>query len=389
MASFEFNNRARRLRRYLGIKLGRPLAGPQVVSLETTHHCNLRCSFCESHGILLESPITAKREYVGGKKKMDLETIRRVARELAEVGTDLVELSGKGDPIAHPQLTEIVKAIKDAGLQCALVTNGTLAKPDLAPTLVERGLDRLSVSLNSGSREVFLRSNKRDLWDKATGFLAEVLARRRAAGARRPWVRISHVVTKENVDDLENMVGICVQLGVDEVSFYVMGELPETPHLQLDDREVAGVRAEVDRWCGILDRGHVVHALPMFARELELRAKHGKPQENPLQRRIPCYEGWMFCVIGPDGVVAPCCYCEEENLGNVHDASFSDIWYGALYKKYREDSLAMPKTGRQICDECFTSCNRAKENLRVHNRVHPLGKISHAEPEVPVCASER
>ncbi|MCA9730226.1 MAG: radical SAM protein, partial [Candidatus Eisenbacteria bacterium] len=216
MQRFEFNSRSRRLKRYLGITMGRPLVGPQVVSLETTHHCNLRCSFCESHGLLLEKPITATRSYVGDRKKMDLETIRRLAKELADVGTDLVELSGKGDPIAHPQPTEIVRAIKDAGLACALVTNGTLAKPDLAPTLIERGLDRLNVSLNGGTREAFLRSNHRDLWDKAIGFLGEVMERRRQAGAPRPWVRVSHVVSKENVDTMDQMVQVPVDLGVDE-----------------------------------------------------------------------------------------------------------------------------------------------------------------------------
>ena len=105
----EYNSsRTRRFRRHLGVAVRRPLVGPQIVTLETTHHCNLQCSFCESHGSLQKAPITATRTYVQGKRTMGLETIEKLARELAEVGTDLVELSGKGDPIAHPQLTEAV-----------------------------------------------------------------------------------------------------------------------------------------------------------------------------------------------------------------------------------------------------------------------------------------
>jgi radical SAM protein with 4Fe4S-binding SPASM domain len=375
MGRFEFNSRARRLQRYLGIALGRPLVGPEVVSLETTHHCNLRCSFCESHGILQKSPITERREYVGGRKTMELRTIQRLAVEMAGIGTDLVELSGKGDPISHPDLAEIVVAIKEAGLNCSLVTNATLAKPDLASTLVECGLNRLSVSLNAGTREVFLRSNNRDLWDKAIQFLEDVLEERRRAGAEYPWIRITHVVTKENVDDMDNMVKICADLGVDEVGFCIMGELPETTHLRLQEEEVEWVQAGVDGWCRILDQANVAHTLPTFARDLSVCPTDGQPQYNPLQREIPCYIGWNFCVIGPDGVVIPCCYCEETKLGNVNDQAFADIWYGSLYQEFRRASLDMPRSGKWICKECFTSCNRALENCWIYNRFHPFKRV--------------
>ncbi len=383
MQRFEFNTPVRRARRMLGVAMGRALVGPQVVSLETTHHCNLRCSFCESHGNLLAKPITSTREYVGGRVTMSLETIRRLAGELAEVGTDMVELSGKGDPIAHPELTEIVRAIRDAGINCALVTNGTLAKPDLAPTLVRRGLSRLSVSLNSGSREVYLRSNHRDLWDKAIAFLRDVLAERSRKGGRIPWVRVTNVVTKENVDDMDGMVEICRTLGVDEVGFLVMGELPETGHLQLTGQDLAWINRMVPNWSRRLNEAGIVHSLPTFAIDLASRVRDGASQENPIQRQIPCYEGWMFCVIGPDGVVVPCCYCEEHKLGNVFDQSFVEIWNGVLYREFRRLSLEMPSTGRWICKECFTTCNRALQNRRIYNRVHPLKtvKTETATPE--------
>ena len=148
MVGFNFASRRSDAGRMLGALFGHPLVGPRAVSLEVTHHCNLRCLFCESHGSLQRAPITSRREYSGGRRTMDLPTIRRLARELAREGVDLVQLSGKGDPIAHPDMTEIIRVIKGAGLGCALVTNATLAAPDLASELVEARLDRLTVSIN-------------------------------------------------------------------------------------------------------------------------------------------------------------------------------------------------------------------------------------------------
>ncbi len=381
MDRFKFTSRSRQARRMLGAALGRPLVGPQVVSLEVTHHCNLRCVFCESHGRLQPAPVTAWRTYAGGRKTMDLPTIRRLARELAQAGVDLVELSGKGDPIAHPNPSEIVRAIKGTGMACAMVTNATLAGSDFAPTLVETKLDRLTVSLNAGTRETYRLINGSDLWDKAIAFLKDVLERRRAAGQQRPWVRASHVVCRDNLDDFDGMAQTCLDLGVDEIVWNVMGELPETAHLRLTPEDMARLLAGVPQWQSRLDRAGIIHNFAEFTTHLPLRSGQGRVQSNPLQRKIPCYEGWVFCVIGPDGVVVPCCYCEEEVLGNIHEQSFAEIWYGSRYRQYRRNSLAMPRTGRPICKECFTTCNKAAQNLRIYRRTRPGRRAPRLEPE--------
>lgn len=363
----------------MGIVLGRPLVGPQVVSLEVTHHCNLRCSFCESHGSLQALPITARRSYEGGRRTMDLETIRRIAGEFARIGVDLVELSGKGDPIAHPRLADIVRILRGAGLRCSLVTNGTLATPDLVRGIVDSGVERLNVSLNSGTREVYAKVNGKDLWDRAIRFLSDVLDRRRAERRDRPWVRISQVVCRDNADSFDDMVRICCDLRVDETVWYVMGELPETTGLQITGEQAAAILERIPEWIDRFEEAGVRTDLAKFASELPLRAHSSGTQENPLQKKLPCYEGWMFCVIAPDGAVVPCCYCEEEVLGNVFDEPFDRIWWNARYRDLRRRMLEMPKTGRWICKECFTSCNRAVENKRIHDRVHPLGP----RPSVP------
>ncbi|MDM7916013.1 MAG: radical SAM protein [Candidatus Eisenbacteria bacterium] len=377
MNRFGFPGKWNSAQRLMGIAAGRPIVGPQTVSLEITHHCNLRCVFCESHGSLQALPITARREYVGGRRTMDLATIERLVRSLTRIGGDLVELSGKGDPIAHPELAAVVRTIKQGGLRCALVTNATLAKPDLAPTLVESRLDRLNVSLNAGSREVYLKVNGRDLWDKAVAFLEEVLARRKAAGSELPWVRVSHVINRDNAGDLPAMIDHACALGIDEINFYVMAELPETGDLQLREAEIGTVLQGIPGWSRKLESHGIAHDLGNLAKELPLRARTGEAtaQDNPLQRKLPCYEAWMFCVIGPDGTVVPCCFCEEEKLGNIFDEDFDKIWWNARYRDLRRRMIEMPATGRWICGECFTTCSKAVLNQRIYNKIHPLQKV--------------
>ncbi len=355
--------------RLLGIAARRPLVGPEIVSLEVTHACNLRCSFCESHGSGLPVPITASREYAGGRRAMALDTVESLCRSLRRLRVSRVELSGKGDPIAHPELAAIVRIIKRAGLPCSLVTNGTLAKPDLAATLVESGLDWLNLSLNAGTREVYARVSGKDLWDRALAFAREVLERRRAAATRRPWVRVTFVLCRDNADDFDAAVGLACELGVDEVTAFVMGELPETAHLQVDEAQAARVLAAIPRWSDRLEAAGIAHDLPGLGRDLALRTGARGPQENPLQRELPCYEGWMFTVIGPDGTVVPCCYCEDLRLGNVVEEDVARVWTGARYADFRRRALAMPRARRPICWECYTTCSRAQKNQRIHRRL--------------------
>jgi len=373
MQRFSYTSRAQRLLRLMGAALGRPLIGPQLVTLEITHLCNLHCGFCESHGCHMGAPLTARHTYAGDRRAMSVETVAALSRSLARLGIGRVELSGKGDPIAHPRLSEIVRTIRAAGVECSLFTNGTLAQPDLAATLVACGIERLNLSLNAGSRETYARVAGKDLWEKAVGFLRDVIEQRRRANAPRPLVRVSYVVCRENAGDMDRAVALCCELGVDEVSWAVMGELPETAHLQLGTAEVADVLARIPGWSRKLEAAGIGHDLARLAEELPLRVGAGSgQQENPLQRELPCYEGWMFSVVGPDGTVVPCCYCEGVQLGNVVEEDYTRIWKGPRYADFRRRSLALPRTGAPICWECFTTCNRALDNQHVHRRVRQL-----------------
>jgi radical SAM protein with 4Fe4S-binding SPASM domain len=317
--------------------------------------------------------IVKRREYEGGRRTMDLETVARVSRSLAKLGVERVDLTGKGDPIVHPQLGEVVRLIKGAGLTCSMFANGTVHRPGLIETLVESGLDRLNLSLNAASREAYLRVAGKDLYDQALAFLNQVLAVRRAAGRSRPWVRVTFVLCKDNVEDMDRTVALCCQLGVDEGGWCIMGELPETTSLQLDRAEADRLLAGIPGWMRQLEGRGVAHDLATLAEDLRLRIGSGAAQDNPLQRELPCYEGWYHTVIGPDGAVVPCCYCEQERLGNIAEQDFARIWTGPRYRDFRRRALALPSTKEPICRECFTSCNRAQANRHIRDRLRSVG----------------
>ena len=370
--------------RYAGAATGKPLVGPRIVGLEVTHFCNLACGFCETHGRFMALPVTKRRSYAGERRTMGLDTLTRLGRSLNRLGVEWVELSGKGDPIVHPELPEIVRILRRAGLRCSMFSNGTVKRPGLVPTLVDGGLDRLNLSLNAATRETYATVAGKDLFENAFDFVKEIIATRRAGG-RHPWVRLTFVVCKDNVADMARSVELCRELGVDEGGWCVMGELRETAPIQLDRADADALLAQAPGWMRALDAAGIVHDLANFAEDLALRIGQGPRQDNPVQRGLPCYEGWNHTVIGPDGTVMPCCYCENEPLGNVFDSDFEAVWKGEKYADFRRRSLEMPKTGRPICRECFTSCNRSQENRRIWTRLKRVGLGGHATADAPAA----
>jgi len=118
----------RRLRRWLKLdyRFGRggKAAGPYVVSLRLTYRCNLRCRMCFLYGELGDGrPVKAR---FSGPEDMTLAdwkaAIDRLAPHKPSIG-----ITG-GEPTLHGHCFEIIRHVKDRGLYCGMVTNGTLLR---------------------------------------------------------------------------------------------------------------------------------------------------------------------------------------------------------------------------------------------------------------------
>lgn len=102
--------------------------------VEITNVCNLHCSFC---------PGTRRPHRV-----MTAEEFALLARKL--VGqTEYLYLHVLGEPLLHPQLSEILQIAADLGFRVCITTNGTLLPQQLPTLLAAPSLHKLSISLHS------------------------------------------------------------------------------------------------------------------------------------------------------------------------------------------------------------------------------------------------
>jgi GTP 3',8-cyclase len=127
------------------------------VRVSVTDKCNFRCRYCmPAEGL----------EWLGRDELLSFEELTRVVRVLAAMGVEEVRLTG-GEPLARRELPKLVSMLSriNGVTDLSLTTNGVLLDRFAGP-LVEAGLRRLNVSLDSLSHVRFAEITRRDALDR-------------------------------------------------------------------------------------------------------------------------------------------------------------------------------------------------------------------------------
>lgn len=112
---------------------------PASVSLNVTKNCNLRCKHCYA---MLESH--DHNEPTFGQ-------LAALLRELRQGGTLSIRVLG-GEPLVRKDLPELIKTIKELGMFCEVVTNGTMLEKRIAEWPELALVDSFSVSLDGDEK---------------------------------------------------------------------------------------------------------------------------------------------------------------------------------------------------------------------------------------------
>ena len=170
---------------------------PFLVIWETTQACALACRHCRASARPWRDPL-----------ELDTEEGFRLIDATAAMGTPLIVLSG-GDPVNRPDLPDLIRHGKRAGLRVATIPAATDAlTPDLVASLRDAGLDQMALSLD------YPRADLHDAFRGVPGAFAKTLA---AAGWARSAglpLQINTTVAAATAPYLEEMAALVEELGV-------------------------------------------------------------------------------------------------------------------------------------------------------------------------------
>ena len=134
---------------------GRPRL--RYVDLALSYNCNLNCIHCST-----------TRLKDAGRREMTVEDYRRLGKQLIQNGVLVVQLTG-GEPLARPDVEDIIRALNPSRLFISMSTNGLLLTPERLKRLKKAGLDNISISVDD------MDPREHDRWRRKEGAQAQAL----------------------------------------------------------------------------------------------------------------------------------------------------------------------------------------------------------------------
>ncbi|MCK8816087.1 GTP 3',8-cyclase MoaA [Natroniella sulfidigena] len=124
-------------------QLGRKI---DYLRISITDRCNLRCQYCMPEGGVNQ---------IKHQEILRYEELIKVVRVAARLGVKKIRLTG-GDPLVRKGVVDFVRMLKEIeGIEeVSLTTNGILLE-EKGEALVEAGLDRVNISLDTLQRDKF------------------------------------------------------------------------------------------------------------------------------------------------------------------------------------------------------------------------------------------
>ncbi|WP_347976396.1 GTP 3',8-cyclase MoaA [Microbacterium sp. ProA8] len=168
--------------------------------ISLTDRCSLRCTYCMPE---------QGNEWLARTSILTLDEIERIARVAAADGITTFRLTG-GEPLLRADIVEVVRRLAaitgptGAPVQIAMTTNG-IRLPELLPGLIDAGLHRLNISIDTLQRDRFHELTRRDRLDDVLEGIAAA-----AASALRP-LKLNAVAMRDvNDDELVELVEFAI-----------------------------------------------------------------------------------------------------------------------------------------------------------------------------------
>jgi PqqA peptide cyclase len=287
---------------------------PLALVAELTHRCPLHCVYC-SNPLELQSRAN----------ELSTQDWSRIFKEAAEVGVLQADFTG-GEPLARPDIVELIRNARAAGLYVSLITSGLPLDEAKLETLVQAGLDHFQLSFQ-GAREETAADISGTKSHQHKLRVLQWLKRYRIG------LTLNFVIHRRNIDELEEMLAVVEDSGAGCAEF---ASVQYYGWAFANRDQLMPSRQQVDRCVELLNRAEeklrgktrVVFVVPDYY------AKFPKP----------CVGGWgrKLMLITPSGDALPCHAAQiipGLKFENAKNRSLREIWdHSEAFQKFRGEA---------------------------------------------------
>jgi radical SAM protein with 4Fe4S-binding SPASM domain len=289
---------------------------PISISFEPTTSCNLRCPECPS-GLRQFTRPTGML-----KKDFFSETIDDIHKHLL-----YLIFYFQGEPYLNTDFLDMVKYASSKKIYTATSTNAHYLTEEAARKTVESGLDRLIISIDGTTQDVYQQYRVGGKLDKVLEGARNIVKWKKQLNSKTPFVFFQFLVVKPNEHQVADIKRLAKEIGVDEVRF----KTAQVYDFENDPNQLIPLTDKFSRYKKNKDGAYVA--------------------KNKLANH--CWKLWHANVITWDGLVVPCCFDKDamHQLGNLKNQSFKQIWHNNNYKQFRGELMTSRKN-IDICANC-------------------------------------
>ena len=297
---------------------GKPIVWglPISVSFEPTTSCNLRCPECPS-GLRAFTRPTGMLQ-----PSFFNETIDSIYKDLI-----YLIFYFQGEPYLNPSFLDMVAYASKKGIYTATSTNAHYLTEANAKKTVESGLDRLIISIDGTTQEVYEQYRVGGKLDKVIEGARNIVKWKKELKSKTPFIFFQFLVVKPNEHQIEEIKALGAEIGVDAVRF---------------------------KTAQVYDYSNDPHKLIPTIQKYSRYKKDGAGEmqvKNGLGNH--CWKLWHANVITWDGIVVPCCFDKDatHQLGNLANKPFKEVWQSNEYHAFRKNLMTSRKS-IDICANC-------------------------------------
>jgi PqqA peptide cyclase len=328
------------------------IPNPLALIAELTHRCPLHCVYCSN-------PL----ELAAVSSELSTAEWIDIFQQAGKLGMLHAHFTG-GEPLARPDLSQLIASARGAGLYTNLITSGIGLAETRLQALVDAGLDHIQVSFQD-SRE------GAGNWIAGAKAHAHKIELSRIIRRHKIAFTVNLVIHRQNIDHIEEMISFIEQLAPERM------EIAHTQYYGWALRNRAALlptQAQLEK---------AVEAVATAEERLAGRIRIDSVVPD-YYARFPkaCMGGWgrRLMLINPSGKVLPCHAAEV-----IPGLTFENVRQKTLASIWRESSSFQRFRGEEWMPEPCRSCDRRADDFG-GCRCQALLLTGDAAATDPVCS---
>ena len=330
------------------------IALPEVIEIEPTNTCNLRCKMCH----------VSYMEHVQ-MKSLDTSLLPK----LSSLKGKWVCVGSNFEPSMHPQFAELMQYLSDMECKIDLATNGTLLKEKVTNQIAGCNIKNVTISFDGIRKETYEKIRRGAKYESA---MERILYFRESLKQNDTFFATNSVLMRSNIDELIETIDLWDLNGFHQVRFifmvlrsldedllkeslypireYAFKKLDEAAKHVIDNNLEITLSSPYFNWSKL----RKTHSNNVVANLVKSNNPNSRDYFNPRHHfqngpypgmKVDCRSPFTFARIMWNGDVQ---LCYKYTVGNLNEQNFEDIWYGEEAQRVRQKVMVNP----DICHAC-------------------------------------